>query len=89
MDATNIRAQAPSWISRTRNWLSERARMRRDAEAIARMDSHELRDLGFSHTAAAESGFLVTECGPLPQGNWMRAQPCFPRRAIRHSQERP
>lgn len=84
MDAKNIWGQAPAWISRTRNWFSERARMRRDAEEVSRMDSRELSDLGFSHAAAVESGIMMTECGPIAHSNWMRAQPCFPRRAIRH-----
>ena len=84
MDSSNIWAHAPAWISSTRNWLSERARLRRDAEEVSRMDSRELRDLGFSHTAAVESGIMITECGPIARSNWMHAQPCFPRRAIRH-----
>jgi hypothetical protein len=84
MDASTIWASAPTWISTTRNWLSERARRRRDAEEISRMDSREKRDLGFSHTAAVESGIMLTEIGPVEHRSWVHAQPCFPRRAPGH-----
>ena len=84
MDASNIWGHAPAWISRTRNWLAERARLRRDAEDVSRMNARELRDLGFSHTAAIESGIMMTECGPVMNRDWIHAEPCFPSRAIRH-----
>ena len=85
MDASNILIRARARISRARNWLSERARLRRDAEEVARMNPRELRDLGLSHAAAGESRVMLTECGPIAHGSWIDAQPCFPRRALRHA----
>lgn len=82
MDASNLWRQAQAWLAPTRRWFSERARRRRDAEDISRMDAHELRDLGLSHAGAIEGRILMTECGPVLHGNWMHAKPCFPRRAI-------
>lgn len=85
MNASTLPAQAgPAWIARARNWLSGRARLRRDAGEVARMDARELRDLGLSHAAAFGGAIRMTGCGPVAHGNWMRAQPRFPGRAIRH-----
>ena len=75
---------APAWLARIRCWASERARLRRDIAQLSRMDSRELRDLGFSHTAAVESAITMTECGPIAHRSWIHAQPFFPGRGIRH-----
>lgn len=80
MTTTNILTMPLAWVSRARHWLADRARMRHAALEISRMGAHELRDLGFSHTAAAKSGILKTDGGPLGQRSWIHAQPRFPRR---------
>ncbi len=82
MDEIGIGGHATAWFARTRNWVSERARVRRDIDELSRMDSRELSDLGFSHTAAFGSAITMTECGPIAHRSWIHAQPCFPHRVI-------
>jgi hypothetical protein len=69
-----------NWLSSARTWLAERARNRLDALEVSRMDAHELRDLGFSHTAAAQSGMLATAYNAAMHRSWIHAQPSFGRR---------
>lgn len=71
-----------TWLSGARSWLADRARNRIDALDVSRMDARELRDLGFSHTAAAQSGMLATDCGAAMHRSWIHAQPSFGRREV-------
>ena len=85
MDALETAGPVPACMGKARKWLAERARLRRDARVVARMDASELRDLGFSHTASVQSGILLTECGPVAYRSWIHAEPCFPRRDLRRN----
>lgn len=86
MSTANIlRFGQPGWLTRAASWLAERSRVDADARAVAAMETCELRDLGFSHAAAAESDVRIAECGGVHQRSWIHAKPCFPRRAIRRN----
>ncbi|MBK0392588.1 hypothetical protein [Ramlibacter algicola] len=83
MHEPNPWSRSPAWIANARSWLSERGRLRRDADELARMEWRELRDIGITHSRGVESGILMTPSGPVARRSWIDAQPFFPGRAIR------
>jgi hypothetical protein len=86
MSTENIlRLGQPSWLAKAASWLAERSHLAADARQVAAMEPRELRDLGFSHSAAAESDIMISECGGIHQRSWIHAEPRFPRRAIRRN----
>lgn len=76
------------WASRARAWLAERARLREDSEAVARMDARELRDLGLSHVAAARGEVMRQPLAASGEPSWIHAQPRFLPRATARSRAR-
>jgi hypothetical protein len=74
---------SPAWVSQARIWFAQRARLRADAEAVSRMDPRELKDLGFSHSAAARGEIELSEQGRSDQASWIHAAPRFRGRAAR------
>jgi hypothetical protein len=75
----------PAWVSQTRSWLAEGARFRADAEAVSRIDAAELRDLGFSHAAAARREIALTDRDSAGERNWIHATPRFPGRVAQQA----
>ena len=77
MNAGRMWRSALVWLTATRASLAERRRLRRDAEAVSRMDSRELLDVGLSHSAATRGEVLRDSGGEEVARNWIHAQPRF------------
>lgn len=77
MNAGRMWRSALVWMAARRAFLAEGRRLRRDAEAVSRMDSRELLDVGLSRSAAARGEVLRDSREQGRSSNWIHAQPRF------------